>query len=121
MKKRQSPSTLNCHPLTSMIRKILIFNCFFFNKSDNSIGFCRYYNLTIRQIDCDEENQLISRITEDTDVASKGSEYDYEEEEDSESLKCDKTIKASEFVLQSPKYPSEYPNGVSKYHFLLGI
>ena len=90
-----------------------------FNKSYNSIGSCRYYNLTIRQLECDGENQLISRITQDTDEASKGSEYDYEEEEDSESLKCDQTIQASEFVLQSPKYPSEYPNGVSKYHFLL--
>ena len=88
-----------------------------FNKSYNSIGFCRYYNLTIRQIECDEENQSI--ITEDTDEASKGSEYDFEEEEDSELPKCDKTIQTSEFVLQSPKYPSEYPNGVSKYHFLL--
>ena len=118
MKKGQSPSTLNCHPLTSMIRKILIFNCFFLiNLISNSIGFCRYYNLTIRQIECDEENQFI--ITEDTDEASKGSEYDFEEEEDSELPKCDKIIQTSEFVLQSPKYPSEYPNGVSKYHFLL--
>ena len=72
------------------------------------------FNFTVRQIDCQENSSLATKTRDISDLlldAHLGVRSNVVER-DSGIQKCNQIIEAEEFVLQSPKYPSNYPNSI---------
>jgi hypothetical protein len=67
-----------------------------------------FYNVTVRQIDCGQTQKLSDGSLDEYDknAEPKVDQFRAPEAEDS----CNKNIDAREFLVQSPGYPSSYPN-----------
>ena len=72
-----------------------------FVNTDEELDF--YYNITLRQILC-QPPQLIARDS-----------LEYDGNEVLENPGCGQTIRSAEFILQSPKYPRNYPDDFDCY------